>query len=267
MAINLAGLRRRGAPLAPLRSLVYGGHGVGKTSFAASAPSPVFLCVEDGIGTLDVDSWDLAKASYSDVMDGIGALYSEDHGYKTVVVDSADWLEPKIWAEACARGDDKGPWSSIETPGYGKGYTAATDIWREVMAGLDALRVERGMHVIIIAHAQQKAFNSPETEPYDRYQPKLHSAASALVLEWADLVLFCSYRVSTVKTDVGFKKKHTRGVSGGDRIFYTNERPAWLAKQRFNLPDCMSLDIGFAGLLDQINGSAAPVPVVDDAAA
>ena len=46
--------------------------------------------------------------------------------YYTVIVDSADWLEPLIWKQACAIHK----WGSIEEPGYGKGYVAALDLWR-----------------------------------------------------------------------------------------------------------------------------------------
>ena len=38
-----------------------------------------------------------------------------------------------------------------------------------------------GMTVILVGHAEIKRFDSPETEPYDRYQPKLHARASALI--------------------------------------------------------------------------------------
>jgi hypothetical protein len=56
--------------------------------------------------------------------------------------------------------------------------------------GLTALRDERGMGVVIAAHSEIKRFDSPDTEPYDRYQPKLHKGASAIVQEAMDA--FCS---------------------------------------------------------------------------
>ena len=54
-------------------------------------------------------------------MEAIGALYTEDHAFRTVVVDSLDWLEPLVW-EHTARTNG---WKNIEQPGYGKGYVAA----------------------------------------------------------------------------------------------------------------------------------------------
>ena len=133
-------------------------------------------------------------------------------------------------------------WADIEAPGYGKGYVAALDVWREFLDGINALRDDRGMAAVLIAHADIRRFDSPETEPYDRYQPKLHSRAAALVQEHVDAVLFANYRISTVKSDAGFGKKVVRGVSGGDRLLHTIERPAFLAKNRFGLEESIDLD-------------------------
>jgi hypothetical protein len=230
MTITLANLKDS-TTLVPPMTMIYGTHGVGKTSFVASAPSPVFLQLEDGLGMLKVKTFGLLK-TFDQLMEAITALYSEKHGYKTVGIDSADHLEPLIWAQACK---DNG-WANIEAAGYGKGYVAALDLWRSLLDGLRALREDRGMAVFIIAHSEIKRYDAPDSEPYDRYIPKLHKAAAALLQEASDIVLFATYRIQTVKSEVGFGKKVTRAVGGGDRVLYTEERPAFLAKQRYNLP-------------------------------
>ena len=236
MAISLASLKRSTA-LAPPRILVHGVAGVGKTTFAASAPGAVFVPTEDGIGALEVDHFPLAR-SFGEVMEALAALYDEPHDFGAVVVDSVDWLEPLIWAEACRQNN----WGSIEEPGYGKGYVAALDLWREYLDGLNALRDARGMTVIQIAHTDIKRFDSPEHEPYDRYVIKLHARASALLQEHSDVVLFANYRISTVKSDVGFNKRVTRALGTGERVLHTAERPAFLAKNRYALPETLPLD-------------------------
>ena len=236
MAILLASLMRSTA-LTPPRILVHGVAGIGKTTLAAGADNPVFITTEDGLGMLDVPHFPLAR-TFDAVMEALAALYSEPHEFKTVVIDSIDWLEPLIWARVCK---DHG-WSSIEDAGYGKGYVAALDLWRQYLDGLNALRDERGMTVIQIAHTDIKRFDSPEHEPYDRYVIKLHARASALLQEHSDVVLFANYRISTVKSDVGFNKKVTRALGSGERVLYTSERPAFLAKNRYGLPDVLPLD-------------------------
>jgi hypothetical protein len=236
MAISLASLRQA-TSLTPPRMLIHGVAGVGKSTFAANADSPVVVATEDGLGMLKVASFPVAK-SFDEVMEGLAALYSESHEFRTVVVDSVDWLEPLIWKKAC----DDNRWGSIEEPGYGKGYLAALDLWRQYLDGLNALRDERGMTVIQIAHTDIKRFDSPEHEPYDRYVIKLHARAAALLQEHSDIVLFANYRISTVKSDVGFNKKVTRALGSGERVLYTAERPAFLAKNRYGLPDVLPLD-------------------------
>jgi hypothetical protein len=235
MAISLASLRNS-TSLSPPRLLLYGVAGVGKTLFATSAPRPVILQTEDGLGRIEATTFGLLR-SFDEIMEALGALYTEPHDFETLVVDSLDWLEPLVWQHTARTHNQP----DIESFGYGKGFLAALDIWRSFLDGVNALRDERGMGVILIAHAEIRRFDSPETEPYDRYQPKLHRSASALVQEHVDAVLFANYRVSTLKSDVGFNKKVVRGVSGGDRLLHTAERPAFLAKNRFGLAETLPL--------------------------
>ena len=232
MAFNLSSIRRNTALAAP-RVLVYGVEGIGKSTFAAGAPSPVFIQTEDGLGALQVDHFPIATR-VSDVLDAIGSLFSDDHDFKTVVIDSLDWLETLIWRDIEAKYDAK-------DLAYGKGAMIAADKWREILDGLTALRNERGMAVVLIAHTEIKRFDSPETEPYDRYQPKLQARSSALVREWCDAVFFANYKTIVKKDDVGFNKTVARGISTGERMLFTSERPAYMAKNRYSLPESIPL--------------------------
>ena len=180
----------------PRRMLVYGTAGIGKSTFATCAPSPIVIQTEDGLNEIDCHKFPVAT-TLAEVMASIGALYNEDHPYRTVVIDSMDWMERLIWAKVCA---DRQA-ATIEDIGYGKGYTFAIQHWRDVLDGLTALRERRGMTVVLIAHARIERFENPETEAYDRYVPRLHKTASALVSEWCDEVLFATYRVFTKATD------------------------------------------------------------------
>lgn len=193
MAFDLKSIKKNVSLSAP-RVLVYGVEGIGKSTFAAGAPSPVFIQTEDGLGSLAVDHFPIAT-SVKDVLDAISTLFDSDHAFKTVVIDSLDWLETLIWRDIESKYDAK-------DLAYGKGAMIAADKWREILDGLTALRNERGMIVILIAHCEIKRFDSPETEPYDRYQPKLQARSSALMREWADAVLFANYR-TVIKKEIG----------------------------------------------------------------
>lgn len=241
MAISLASLKY-GPDKRPPRILMHGTSGVGKTTFASGAPNPVFIQTEDGLGLMDRPTFGLLK-TFDEVMQALGALYTEDHQFQTLVVDSTDWLEPLVQAEACRRNG----WSSIEQPGYGKGYVEAVNVWREYVEGINALRDDKGMTIVQLAHTDVKRFENPETEPYDRYIVKLHKSAAALLMEHSDIVLFANYRVSVVETK---DKKSTRAKGGGERRMFAAERPAFIAKNRYNLPDEMPLD--WSALAEQL---------------
>lgn len=251
MAISLLSLSTTQSMRPPLLT-VYGTAGVGKTTFGFSAPNPVGLLTEDGLGLIQATVFPLFR-TFSDVLAGMDALINEAHDFETAVIDSLDWLEPLIWAEVCRQQGI----NSIEEVGYGKGYTFAIDLWRnEYIARLNRLRDERGMGVVQIAHALIKRFDSPETEPYDRYEIKLHAKAAALIQEHSDAVLFANYKVATTKSNVGFGKQVNRAVGTGQRVLYTQERPAFLAKNRYNLSPELPLE--WNALQAQLGGQPIP---------
>ena len=245
MAISLASLRRTSGRRPP-RIFLYGIHGVGKSTFAAAAPSPVFIQTEEGLDALDVEAFPLAR-SFDDVMGAIGALYEEEHQFRTVVIDSVDWLEQLIFKDVA----QEQKVSSIEDIGYGKGYTFASSRWATLLEGLDLLRNERGMGVVLIGHAQIKRFEDPMVEGYDRYSPDLHKIASSTLCEWSDIVGFANFRVATKQIDSGFNKKIAKGVGTGQRTLYVEERPAFTAKSRWRIGADVPLD--WATLAERIN--------------
>jgi hypothetical protein len=236
MAINLKSLRK-GSVARPPRIVLYGTHGVGKSSFAAQADKPVFIQTEEGLDALNVTAFPLSR-SYDDVMEAIGSLYTEDHDFGTVVLDSADWMEQLIFKQVAINHKI----NNIEDMGYGKGYAFAVDLWRNVMEGFDLLRNEKNMQIIFLAHTQIKRYDDPLVDSYDRYMLDLHKGGAAIISEWCDLLMFANYRVNTVKSDVGFNQKKTRAVGAGERILHTQERPGWVAKSRWALPESMDLD-------------------------
>lgn len=227
----------KGLQPGPRRLLLYGTQGIGKSTFAASSESPVFIQTEDGLGEIGCDKFPLAD-SFEQAMAALTELYTQKHSYRTVAIDSLDWLERLIWAEVCRKRNV----TNIEDIGYAKGYIFALNQWRDFLEGLAALRRDKDMTVVLIAHARIEKFENPETESYDRYVPRLHKLASALVQEWCDEVLFATYKVHTKQTDEGFGRKGTRGIGSGERILRTVERPAHVAKNRLNLPDEIPLD-------------------------
>jgi hypothetical protein len=233
--MSLASIQKGGQVKAPI-TVIHGGPGIGKTTFAAGAPAPVFIRTEDGLGNLTPDAFPVA-ATWADVVGAMAALYQEQHEYKTVVVDSLSALEPLIWKQV-AQDNDK---DNIEDLGYGKGYVIALDYWGQFLQWIAALRNDRGMLPVLIAHSAIARYDSPEVDPYDRFQIKLHTKAFQLLYERSDIIGFAAWRTHVVKTEVGFDKKIARGVGTGERLLHLVEKPAYIAKNRFGLPDTLPL--------------------------
>lgn len=224
---------QRGPIHKPPRLVIYGVHGIGKTTFAASAPDPIIIPTEDGSDELDVHRFPRVSST-GEVLAALRTLYRDKHDYRTVIIDSADWLEDFIFHELSNSHTDK-------ELAFGKEALLAEQKMGEVLTALNYLRDKKDMTCIVVAHSEIRRFDSPMTEPFDRYQPKLQHRNSSLLQEWADAVLFATYDISVKREDVGFDKKVRRGVSAGDRLLFTEERPAFYAKNRYSLPEELPL--------------------------
>lgn len=211
--------------------LLHSEPGIGKTTFGSNAPNPIFLCAEKGTRHLDVNRLELGD--FQKFLEVIEELRVEKHDYQTVIVDTVDHVEPLIHRLVCA---DKKK-ESIEDIGYAKGYIYALEYWRELVAGLERLRDERGMNIILLAHTEIKSHNDPQLpEPYDTYKIRLHHKAAAILVERVECVLFAKYFTHIEEKEGASKVK---AYGDGTRVVFTDNRPSFLAKNRFNLPFMM----------------------------
>ena len=219
----------------PPRIMIYGQEGVGKSTFAASAPKAVFIQTEDGLSEINTAKFPICT-TYDEVIEQLKAIRDGEHEFQTLAIDSLDWLERIIWDRVCG---DYGV-KSIEKAdgGYGKGFTYALTYWREVVKILNEIRLKRQMAIVLVAHAKVERFEDPEHPAYDRYQPRLHKAANSLICEWADAVLFATRRM---RIDSTTGRAAPVGAGGGERVLRTNGSPAFNAKNRYSLPVEMAL--------------------------
>jgi hypothetical protein len=215
------------------RILLYGVEGIGKSTLAAATPSPIFLGAEDGTAHLDVERLP-APESWGDVKAAVEMLLKEEHGYRTLVVDTVDWAEPLLWAFICARDKMK----DIEDYGYGKGYTAALDEWRVLLASLERLRAAKSMNVLLLGHCHARPFKNPLGEDFDRYELKLNLKAGGLLKEWSDAVLFANHETFAKKDE---RTKKVKGISTGARWLYTERTAGYDAKNRYGFPEMLPL--------------------------
>lgn len=247
------------------RLLLYGVHGVGKSTFAASAPGCLFLDIEDGLSDIDC-----AKSEhitrYTELITALKWLALGETKFQWLCIDTLDHLEQLIWRHVAEEAEK----ASIADLGYGVGYKRALALWGEIQTALDYLRRKLGTGTIALAHATISRFDSPETDSYDRYMPALHGPASALWQEWSDEVLFASYRTFVRKEEQGFGRERGVAVDGGERYLRTQESAAVIAKNRLALPpelpfswDAYASRFAINGNIDGLvtDGSSKPVMV------
>lgn len=227
----------------------YGPEGIGKSTFAAQFPDPVFIDTEGSTSNMDVARLD-KPTSWTMLLQQI-QFVKANKPCKTLVIDTIDWAERMAIEHICASNQKK----SIEDFGYGQGYIKLEEELGRFLNLLSDL-IDVGINVVLTAHAQIRKFEQPdEMGAYDRYELKLGKKTSArtssLVKEWADMVLFANYKTLSVSADDrGTKFKG----QGGKRVIYTTHHPAWDAKNRFGLPEQIDLDFNqIAFIFQQTN--------------
>ena len=210
--------------------VMYGVEGVGKTVFGSNFPKPFFIDTEESTLELDVDR--ILPTCWAQVTMKVDEFIENQQGYETLIIDTADWAEQLAKQKIC----DEMQLNNIEDLGYGKGYVYLA---KEIQSLLNKLTIlnNKGMHVVILAHAMIKKFEQPdEAGAYDRYEMKLEKKTSPLYREWANMVLFGNHKTYVIED----KNKKKRAQDAG-RVLYTEHSPSWDAKNRESFPTELKL--------------------------
>lgn len=202
----------------PPRLLVYGFEGIGKSTFAAGFPRPIFIPPEDGLDNIYCARFPY-MLGYEGVIEALDTLQTQKHEYRTVVIDTLDALERVIWKKVCQKLNVQ----NIEDAGYGKGYTLALTYWQQVIDRLTTLRLNRKMIVVLTAHATVETFKEPGMTEVTRIAPRLNKKANAIVCENVDAILHATRRGGSAK-----------GKDGGARILKLEPSQTLAAKCRYN---------------------------------
>jgi hypothetical protein len=236
----------------PPRILIHADHGIGKSSLAAAAPNPVFINTEDGLENIDTSALALCK-DFDTIMMQLSEVYSQPHDFKTLVIDSLDWTETLINQHVCKDGNKK----SISDFGYGAGFQAVLENFGRVVKAITAIREDRNMAIILIAHSQIKEYANPLGADYDRHCIKLREKNAELFLEWADLVGFMHFSVFTNTKKDGFGET-TKAIGGTDRVLSCAPSAAYVSKNRYGITNDISIpdpQTGWNNLMQAIKGA------------
>ncbi|GAO97666.1 hypothetical protein Cva_00302 [Caedimonas varicaedens] len=224
---------KQGKERTPLKLIIYGANGVGKSTFASGAKKPIFLDLEGNIDHLDVGKQ--ALFSFAEVEEFLRCLLLLSHPYKTVVIDSIDKLEEYIWETLEAEKDDK----ELQ---YGKKYVHAANLFRTLLNLLDDLRQKKKMNVILIGHCARKRCDNPLVQVYDKIDLRVQERAAAVLCDWAHCIFYAMNRITLEQDDKGFKQKRARAVADDTRVLYTEGNTAYVAKNVYDLETEIPLD-------------------------
>lgn len=220
----------------PIICTILSDAGLGKTSLAATFPKPIFIRAEDGLQTIDEATRPDALPLISDVSDLWGQLndlIKLDHPYQTVVIDSVTAIE-RLFIQHVLENDPKKP-SSINTAngGYGAGYAAVAVMHQRVRKAAGML-LDRGIHVVFIAHAESESIDLPDQDPYTRYSLRLNKKSIAPYTDDVDLVGFIKLQTFTKG---GGDNQRAKAISDGTRVLVTYATASNVSKNRYGIEE------------------------------
>jgi len=203
------------------RIILYGGEGVGKSTFAARLGAGI-MDIEGGLARIDAVGTPVIR-DYDMLVEWFSKFSQNLSKGETLAIDTIDWLDRIFSAKV---GQERGV-ALAEDLGYGKGPVYVAQKWVKFCAALDTL-IERGVNVLMLAHSEVKTFSPPDSEAYDRYQPKLHSKSLDFLKQWSDATLFWG-SVATLKRG---EHEKTRAVGSVESLIEVGSKATHVGKNR-----------------------------------
>lgn len=223
--------------------VIYGKEGVGKTSLAAYAPSPLFLVdkQEHGVHRLkkrklipstvkvgpDIETW-------QGLLDALDEILESEHDYETIVLDSLTGFQRICFAE-CARIHYDGNLSKEGFFAYNNGpKVAAQEFWPELIGKLTDLQ-NQNINTILIGHTTVKPYNNPTGPDFDRIMADVEKPIWAATSKWAGAVLYYEHVI-----DLSKDGRKTKASGGEMRHLCCEFDAAYDAKNSYNLPPVLN---------------------------
>lgn len=200
------------ASLNDITILIYGPPKIGKSTFCAEADGALFAATEPGLNNLEVFRSDIT--SWPEFLKFCAALATEEHDFKTVIVDTVDNLYRYCSDFICQR-EKVSHESDLE---YGKGYALVNNEFHRVLTKL-AMTVTTKGHKIglwLVSHSQEKEFKT-RTGNITRVVPTLPEKARRVVNALVDVILFCDLDTSEGKPRRVVRTKPSTHYEAGDR--------------------------------------------------
>lgn len=192
-----------------IKALIYGASGAGKTTFAGTAPKPIFASSENGLLSIAEKEVPFVEIkSLKDLLELYQELVGGKHDFETVIIDSISEINEIIKSEIENRTG-----RVMQLQDWGKLQKQIRDILRKFR--------DLPMHVIFIA--QEKAIT--DEEKIEKIVPLMNGKAATEIAYFMDIV--------------GYAKVQ----KDGKHVVFTNTNQRLLTKDRTNkIGDCIDAD-------------------------
>lgn len=249
--------------------------GAGKSTLAGLFPSPAFIQAEDSQTVFEelpddqqpffMPSLPVAKkekniSTKEVLLSQLREFLSEDHPYKTLVIDTVTSLNDMFEHELVEF--DLPDVKSVQDAagGFQKGYDVIAGWHQEIIGACNAIRNRKGMTIIFLAHTgDRKIKNSPELSgEYNVYGLKMHQKSEKIYVSLSDAVIY----LKQVETAQGHATDNKGRTVKRGRIRMSEERVLITssdgivgyvsAKNRYDMPQEISVPKGTNPIMQYI---------------
>lgn len=232
--------------------------GLGKTTLGAMFPRPIFLQFEKGTEAVKHNK-DIPEEVRKNIrilpliervgqeLEYIKMLGTEDHPFKTLVVDTVSAANV-LYEQHVIACDEKKPRSINQANGgYGAGHAATADLHRILRANCERLREKKRMNIVFLCHVDMETIELPDKDPYMRYSLCLNKKSQVHYTNNVDMVGHLKLQAYTHGD--GDRKKVT---STQNRELYCMPDAASPTKNRYGITETIIVENGTNPLIEYI---------------